>query len=77
LGYLLNYLSKRGFTPWISSKEAVETLKRAILPRKSGTFRKGLPGNWCEHFTEANKALFKQVTGDLLVRLGYEQGYNW
>lgn len=77
LRHLLNYLSKRGFTPRISSQEAVETLKRAIVPRKSGTFRKGLPGNWCVHFTEANKALFKQVTGDLLVRLGYEQDYNW
>jgi hypothetical protein len=77
LGRLLDYLSKRGFTPRISSQQAVESLKRAIMPRKSGTFRKGSPGNWREHFTEANKTIFKQVTGDLLVRLGYEQGYNW
>ena len=77
LGHLLNYLSKRGFTPRISSQQAVETLKRAIKPRKSGTFRKGSPGNWREHFTEANKVLFKQVTGDLLVRLGYEQDEDW
>lgn len=77
LRHLLNYLSKWEFTPQISSQQAVETLTRAIMPRKSGTFRKGSPGNWREHFTEANRALFKQETGDLLFRLGYEQDYNW
>jgi len=77
LGRLLDYLSRRGFTPQVSRQEAVETLKRAIMPRKSGTFRKGSPGNWREHFTDANKALFKQVTGDLLVRLGYERDEDW
>jgi hypothetical protein len=77
LGHLLNYLSNRGFTPRISSQQAVETLKSAIMPRKSGTFRKGSPGNWREHFTEANKTIFKQVTGDLLFRLGYEQDEDW
>ena len=74
---LLDYLSRRGFTPQVSRQEAVETLKRAIMPRKSGTFRKGSPGNWREYFSEANKALFKQVTGDLLARLGYERDEDW
>ena len=77
LNRLLDYLAGRGFTPQVARYQAVETLKRAIMPRKSGTFRKGSPGNWREYFSEANKALFKQVTGDLLVRLGYERDEDW
>jgi hypothetical protein len=77
LGRLLDYLEERGFTPSVSREEAVAVLKAAIAPKKSGTFRKGKPGNWQEHFTDANKALFKEVTGDLLVRLGYEQDNDW
>ena len=77
LNRLLDYLAGRGFTPHVARYQAVETLKRVIIPRKSGTFRKGSPGNWREYFTDANKALFKQVTGNLLVRLEYEQDEDW
>lgn len=56
---------------------AVAELSKAIAPHKSGTFRKGQPGNWKEHFTDANKALFKELVGDLLIHLGYEQDNNW
>ncbi len=52
--------------------QAVAALAAGIAPRKSGTFRKGQPGEWREHFTEENKARFKAVAGDLLERLGYE-----
>lgn len=76
-GNLLNYLEGRGFAPRLPRTQAIEVLNDAIAPKKSGTFRKGKPGNWAEHFTEANKALFKECTGDLLVRLGYEQDGNW
>lgn len=77
LGRLLDYLAERGFTPQPPREQAIQALTAAILPKKSGTFRKGKPGNWQEHFTEANKTLFKEVTGDLLVRLGYEQDSHW
>jgi hypothetical protein len=77
LGCLLDYLSRRGFTPAVSRQEAIEALEAAIAPHKSGTFRKGSPGNWQEHFTSANKAFFKRETGDLLVRLRYEAGDDW
>ena len=76
-GRLLDYLEKRGFTPRAPRYEAIETLKKAIVPKKSGTFRKGKPGNWQEHFTEANKFLFKEKAGDLLIYLGYENNHNW
>jgi hypothetical protein len=77
LGKLLEYLETRGFTPKVSRGQAINALKQAILPKKSGTFRKASPGNWQEHFSAANKAAFKAVAGDLLIRLGYEEGNRW
>jgi hypothetical protein len=57
--------------------QCLQVLHTAIAPSRSGTFRKGKPGNWQEHFTPANKALFKERTGDLLLRLGYETDDDW
>jgi hypothetical protein len=77
LDRLLDYLVGRGFKPHLERNQEIGILEEAIAPRKSGTFRKGQPGNWREHFTPANVALFKELTGDLLVRLGYETGSDW
>lgn len=77
LGALLDYLGQRGFIPRASREDAIDILSQAIAPKKSGTFRKGQPGNWQEHFTPANKAFFKEQAGDLLTRLGYENDLNW
>ena len=77
LGRILDYLAQRGFTPQVERPQAIAALAQAIAPKKSGTFRKGKPGNWEEHFSEANKAFFKETTGDLLVQLGYEANNEW
>lgn len=77
MGLILDYLARFGFTPQVSRQQAANTLLEAIAPRKSGTFRKGKPGNWQEHFTPANKSRFKDATGDLLIRLGYETDQSW
>jgi hypothetical protein len=77
MAQILDYLAIFGFTPRVSRQQAIDTLLAAIAPRKSGTFRKGKPGNWQEHFTPENKHLFKQATGDLLIQLGYEGDQNW
>ena len=77
LGNLLDYLALRGFKTDVPRSLAIKTLKAGITPHKSGTFRKGKPGNWREHFTEANKIQFKKIAGDLLIRLGYEQSNDW
>jgi hypothetical protein len=74
---LLDYLADRGFTPQTSRPEAIAILNQAIVPRKSGTFRKGKTGGWREHFTESNKGKFKECTGDLLVHLRYEKDNDW
>lgn len=35
--------------------------------------RKGIVGDWRNHFSEANKDAFSQQTGELLSKLGYEK----
>jgi len=77
LNRLLEYLELRGFSFQGSQQQAIEVLEGAIIPKKSGTFRKGQPGNWREHFTPGNTALFKQQAGDLLICLGYERDDGW
>jgi hypothetical protein len=39
--------------------------------------RSGKVGQWKEIFTEDHKALFKELTGDSLIKMGYEQNQNW
>jgi len=77
LGSILDYLVARGFVPNCPRHESIDMLKSGIAPLKSGTFRKGKPGNWREHFSKRNIDHFKTATGDLLIRLGYEQDLNW
>lgn len=74
---LLVYLEDRGMLMDVAKEQAVQTLKDAIAPRKSGTFRRGQPGNWREYFTEANKKQFKETAGDLLIQMGYERDFDW
>ena len=77
LGAMLQHLAARGFELRLPHEQAVSQLAAAIEPRRSGTFRRGQPGEWRRHFTAENKARFKAATGDLLQRLGYEQGPGW
>ncbi len=39
--------------------------------------RKGIAGDWRNHFTARMKEEFKQRFGDALIRTGYEQDMNW
>ncbi|HEX5807461.1 MAG TPA: sulfotransferase domain-containing protein [Anaerolineales bacterium] len=55
----------------------LDSLETAINPARSPTFRSGKTGEWRQHFTEAHKRAFKDVAGDLLVRLGYEKDRDW
>ena len=55
----------------------LDSLEASINPKKSPTFRSGKTGEWKKHFTEEHKKIFKDVAGDLLVRLGYEKDDGW
>lgn len=39
--------------------------------------RKGVSGDWQNHFTAEDKKEFKELAGDLLLKLGYEKDHNW
>ena len=57
--------------------------KRLAKGRKQGQedshshYRKGVAGDWKNHFTADHKAYFKEQYSGLLVKLGYESDDNW
>jgi hypothetical protein len=55
----------------------LEALEESINPQRSPTFRSGKTGEWRKYFTKEHKKLFKEVAGDLLVKLGYEKSNDW
>jgi hypothetical protein len=55
----------------------LEALETSINPKKSPTFRSGKTGEWKKYFTAEHKRTFKNVAGDLLIKLGYEKDGNW
>lgn len=55
----------------------LNSLETSINPTKSPTFRSGKTGEWKKHFTDEHKKIFKNVAGDLLVKLGYEKDGDW
>ncbi len=77
LSRVLDHAIARGFPYSDDRQTAINMLASAIDPKRSPTFRKGESGGWREHFTPEAKALFKDITGDLLVRLSYERGADW
>jgi len=40
-------------------------------------FRKGVPGDWINHFEERHVRAFKDRYNDLLLKLGYEEDPDW
>ncbi len=60
-----------------SRGEVLAALAASIQPRKSPTFRSGKTGEWRKYFTAEHKRAFKDVAGDLLIRLGYEKDKDW
>lgn len=40
-------------------------------------YRKGVVGDWKNHFSDEDKQVFKDTAGDMLVKLGYEKDLNW
>jgi len=74
---LLDHLQSKGLQIQASRETAIQTLLMAIQPENSPTFRKGKTGGWREHFTDEHIKIFKEITGDLLITLGYETDNDW
>lgn len=77
LDLMLDEVESTGYKLPTPRERALAILVAAIQPRKSHTFRSGKTGGWREHFTDEHKRLFKDVTGNLLIRLGYEKDNDW
>jgi hypothetical protein len=77
LNAMLDEVEKTGYHIPTTREQAFSILVEAIQPRKSHTFRSGKTGGWREHFTDEHKTLFKDLAGDLVVRLGYEKTNDW
>ena len=76
LTHIMDHLLAR--VPLQASRQLIlDSLEASINPRRSPTFRSGKTGEWKKYFTEEHKHLFKEVAGDLLVKLGYEKDGNW
>jgi hypothetical protein len=74
---MLDHLETTGYKIPLDRPIAIEKVMKAIDPKRSPTFRKGVVGDWRTHFTEEHKRLFKETAGDLLIQLGYEQNNDW
>ena len=61
----------------IDRQVILDFLKASINSRRSPTFRSGKTGEWRKYFTEEHKQMFKDIAGDLLVRLRYEKDDHW
>ncbi len=59
------------------SEEQIIRVTKEIFFKNSTTFRKGQIGDWQNHFTDEHKRAFKEVAGEALINLGYENGYDW
>jgi hypothetical protein len=77
LNAMLDEVEKTGCKIPTPREKAIAVLVDAIQPRKSHTFRSGKTGGWRQYFSDEHKKLFKDVAGDLLIKLGYEKNNDW
>jgi hypothetical protein len=77
LNQMLDQVEKTGYKIPTPRTQALEVLLETIQPKKSKTFRSGKTGEWRKYFKPEHKLIFKDIAGDLLVRLGYEQNNDW
>ena len=59
------------------SERQVQRIGERVFYKRSSTFRKGVIGDWKNHFTEEHKQAFKEMCGRELIDLGYEKDLNW
>lgn len=77
LNAMLDEVEKTGYKIPTPREKALPVLVEAIQPQKSHTFRAGKTGGWKTYFTDEHKKLFKEIAGDLVVKLGYEKNNDW
>lgn len=58
-------------------EDIARSLDGMVGLRMRNTARKGIVGDWRNHFNEQHVAEFKRLSGDVLVRMGYEATQDW
>ncbi len=74
---IISFLERKHFRPSTRREHAITIMLDAMAPKKSETYRQGKTGGWRDHFNAGNIDIFKELTGDLLVKLGYENSLDW
>ncbi len=77
LARVADHFLARVETITLTSSQIAETLEVSINPKRSPTFRSGRTGEWKKYFKDSHKRAFKDVAGDLLIKLGYEKNNDW
>ncbi len=81
--FVSNIFSKKLSEAVIALEILSKSFTRITQGRKTGEedkrshYRKGTPGDWRNYFTELNKKHFKDVHGDIVVALDYENNNDW
>ena len=70
--------------PWVVEKTVEKyDMKRQTGGRAAGVedrssfIRKGVAGDWVNHFSKASAKLFHELAGDATISLGYENDPQW
>jgi hypothetical protein len=75
---IIQHLHMKKANHTLSVEEMIKLSTLGINPKGSHTFREGGgKGKWQSNFNETHKSLFKEVTKNLLIDLGYEKDINW
>ena len=72
----LEEAAKRG-TFTYQSEGRVKEGEREEFHNSGGWMRKGIVGDWKNHFSPEIKSYFKDRAGDLLIEAGYERNNDW
>jgi hypothetical protein len=83
LGRAIETVTGQPIDPW----QLDTTIEKLSMKRQTGRdpgqsdmtqhIRKGVAGDWRNHFSREAAVLFNELAGDTLVRLGYEPDTNW
>jgi hypothetical protein len=74
----LSTLSREMLTEIVESRSFERlTGRRKGQENRGSHLRKGVPGDWVNHFTPAHIRTFKDRYNDLILKLGYEDHLDW
>lgn len=77
ISQVVEYAEQHGFPVIPERSQAIQAIISHLNPKRSPTFRQGRVGSWRKAFSPDNIRLFKDISGDLLIMLGYESNQDW